>query len=310
MESIQSALKQWSKTSRVQERLEEAKRDVLTDPFVHQFLSTVPNVTESMIEQGMIKLYEFKKEQQHCSKCPGLKKCPNLMQGFQPELFVERGHININYSTCDVKKKEDQLKQQRQLIKSLYIPKEILEARFDAIDLDSEREEASATALEFALHAKPGEDGQGLYFFGMFGVGKTYIMGAIANELKDRGVETLIVYTPDFFREMKQSIGDGTFQEKIDLVKKAQVLILDDIGAESISSWIRDDVLGAILQHRMLEKLPTLFTSNYDYTELEHHLSYTDKSGIEELKAKRIMERIKHYTDPVFVKGKNRRSRH
>ncbi|WP_088103783.1 primosomal protein DnaI [Halalkalibacter urbisdiaboli] len=308
MESIQSALKQWSNSTRIQDRLEAAKQELRTDPIVMQFLSN-ERVTEEMFDQGLMKLYEYRKERHHCAECPGLAKCPNMMKGYEPEIIVVRGHLDLRYQACDLKRKEEEQKQQQQLIKSLYIPKDILTARFESLQLDSDREEASAAALEFALRAQPGEDGQGLYFYGKFGVGKTYLMGAIANELKDRGIETFIVYTPDFFREMKQSIGDGSFQKKLDLVKQAQVLILDDIGAETTSSWIRDDVLGAILQHRMLEKLPTLFTSNYDYDELETHLSYSDKSGIEELKAKRIMERIKHYTDPIFVKGKNRRAR-
>ncbi|GAF67049.1 primosomal protein DnaI [Bacillus sp. TS-2] len=162
-------------------------------------------------------------------------------------------------------------------------------------------------ALDFAENVQPGEDGNGLYLYGRFGVGKTYIMGAIANRLKKRHIETFIVYTPDFFREMKQAIGDGSLQEKLEALKTSSVLILDDIGAETMSAWIRDDILGAILQHRMLEKLPTLFTSNFDYDELENHLSFSNKGGIEELKAKRIMERIRHFSRAVEVKGKNRR---
>jgi len=50
-------------------------------------------------------------------------------------------------------------------------------------------------------------------------------------------------------------------------------LILDDIGAESISEWVRDEVLGAILQYRMSENLPTCYTSNFDYELLEQYLA-------------------------------------
>ncbi|MDI5788502.1 hypothetical protein PO124_09190 [Bacillus licheniformis] len=41
------------------------------------------------------------------------------------------------------------------------------------------------------------------------------------------------------------------------MVKSTPILMLDDIGAESMSSWVRDEVLGAILQHRMSQQLPT-----------------------------------------------------
>lgn len=54
----------------------------------------------------------------------------------------------------------------------------------------------------------------------------------------------------------------------------AQVLVLDDIGAEQHSPWVRDDVLQVILQYRMQENLPTFFTSN---------LSFDDLSGISPL---------------------------
>ncbi|GAE28303.1 helicase loader DnaI [Halalkalibacter wakoensis JCM 9140] len=308
MESIQSALKQWTKDQRIEERLESAKKSLLADPVVQKALEG-KRINDDILDQGLIKLYEFQKERNNCEQCPGLAACPNMMKGYQPEMIVARRTIDLEYHSCSLKKKEERAKQQRQLIKSLYVPKDILDATFDGLDLDRDREEASRKALAFAVNARPGEDGQGLYFYGRFGVGKTHLMGAVANELRERAIDSYIVYTPDFFREMKQSIGDGTFQEKLDAVKRTQVLILDDIGAETISGWIRDDVLGAILQHRMLEKLPTLFTSNYDYDELEEHLAYSERGGIEELKAKRIMERIKHFTTFVQVEGANRRSR-
>ena len=69
----------------------------------------------------------------------------------------------------------------------------------------------------------------------------------------------MLVYFPEFLREIKSSIQDNSIGEKIDAVKRVQVLMLDDIGAEAMSSFVRDDVLGAILQFRMLENLPTLY---------------------------------------------------
>ncbi|WP_100373722.1 primosomal protein DnaI [Bacillus sp. FJAT-45037] len=310
MKPIQSALKQWGKTHGLQERLEKQKQDLLADPLIQAFLKKYQgSVTTEMVDRGMLKLYEFKKERNHCAKCPGLAACPNMMKGYQPSLSIERKHLELHYLPCLIKIKEDKKKEQKELMKSLFIPKENLSARFEDVDMEGERGKAATAAFEFALRAQPGEDVQGLYFYGEFGVGKTYLMGAVANELFDRGIESYTVYTPDFFREMKQSLGDGTFQQKLDTIKKAEVLILDDVGAETMSSWVRDEVLGVILQHRMLEKLPTLFTSNYNYDELEEHLAYSDKSGTEHLKAMRIMERIKHHTKFVTVKGHNRREK-
>lgn len=83
--------------------------------------------------------------------------------------------------------------------------------------------------------------------------------------------------------------------------------MLDDLGAESMSSWTRDEVLGPILQYRMQENLPTFFTSNFDFQELEHHLTYSQRGEEEKMKARRIMERIKYLADSVPIDGPNRR---
>ena len=146
---------------------------------------------------------------------------------------------------------------------------------------------------------------KGLYIYGKFGVGKSYLLGALANELAARHIHSVVVYVPEFLREMKQAIQDQSLPEKVDFVKKAPVLMQDDIGAETMSSWTRDEIIGTILHYRMSEQLPTFMSSNFNYEELQHHLSYTQRGEKEVVKAGRIMERIKALTIPVALRGKN-----
>ena len=61
------------------------------------------------------------------------------------------------------------------------------------------------------------------------------------------------------------------------------------------------------MQYRMEENLPTFFTSNLTLEELENNLAITS-SGVDKLKAKRIVERIKQLTVPIELISKNRRS--
>ncbi|MGO4888670.1 primosomal protein DnaI [Anaerobacillus sp. MEB173] len=307
MESIKKSLKMIMNEGEMKNQYELLKSQLIHHDRIKEYLLAHPHITTDIIERSLPKLFEYKNELEHCDHCPGLGQCPNLMKGYRPELYLDRNRIELRYEPCGQKRKHEERKKQQSMIKSLYIPKEILHATFESIDKDDVRFNSIAKAFEYATTIKPGESAQGLYFYGKFGVGKTYLMGAIANTLADRNIETLLVYVPDFFRELKQAISDGSFNDKLDIVKNAPVLILDDIGAETMSSWTRDDVLGVILQHRMLERLPTLYTSNYDFDELEEHLSYSQKGGIEQLKAKRIMERIKHLTIPIQIDGSNRR---
>ncbi|QOY33935.1 primosomal protein DnaI [Anaerobacillus isosaccharinicus] len=308
MESIQQTFQKMKNSKSILGHFERLKEDVLSDKWVNEFITANPELPESELDRNISRLFEFRNERKNCSICMSLQSCPNMMKGYQPELYVERQQVQIRYNVCQKKLKADESKRQHSLIKSLFIPKEILAATFDQLDQDNRsRIVAIAKAVEFATTTTPGETGKGLYLHGKFGVGKTYIMGAIANELAERNISTMLVYTPDFFRELKSGIHDGSYNVKLDLVKKVPVLILDDLGAETMSSWVRDDILGVILQHRMLEKLPTLYTSNYDFDELEEHLAYSQKGGIEQLKSKRIMERIRHFAEPVFIEGENRR---
>lgn len=308
MESIQQTINQMNQGKSILNQYERLKTEVLRNDSIVEFLRENPGLSNVEIEKSISRLYEFKNEEANCQACVCLENCKNLMKGYKPNLYVERGKVHLSYEPCDKNLADAERKSQQKLVKSLYVPKEILHATFGRIEQDHTRLQAIKKAMEFVTSANPGVNGKGLYFYGKFGVGKTFLMGAIANELAERNISSMLVYTPDFFRELKSGIHDGSYNDKIEVVKKAQVLILDDIGAETMSTWVRDDVLGVILQYRMLEKLPTLYTSNYDFKGLEEHLSYSQKGGIEQLKSKRIMERICHFAEPVFIEGKNRRN--
>lgn len=304
MESIKEAVKKMSGYDQLQLEYNRIKLQVLQDPLVTSFIEKNPELNSSSIEKGLTKLYEYSKERSHCSKCPGLELCPNMMQGYQPELASNREQIDIYYEKCSLKKQDEKQRSMTALIKSYFIPKEILQATFDRIhSIDKDRKEAIAASMDFVRKVASGEETKGLYLYGKFGVGKTFLLGAVANALAERQVPSLLVHTPEFLREMKNSLSDGSFNEKMELLKTVPVLMLDDLGAENMTNWVRDEIIGVILQYRMMERLPTLYSSNYDFELLEEHFSYSQKGGLEQAKAKRIMERIRHLALPIFIGG-------
>ncbi|PKG25011.1 primosomal protein DnaI [Niallia nealsonii] len=308
MEKINDTLKKLGANSSFQERYQKMKQEVLKNPDVRTFLREQEDeLTSEMIEVGMIKLYEYANQSKECNKCPNLGSCINVMQGYHPKLVIIRGRIDIQYDRCPRKVMEEAKKKKEKLIQSLYVPQDILESSFNHMDIGQDRAEAVRAAINFVKQYEPGKKQKGLYFYGEFGVGKSYILGAIANELSQKQVSSMIVYVPELFREMKGSIADSTLNKKLESIKREPILMLDDIGAETMSSWIRDEVLGPILQFRMLENLPTFFSSNFDFSGLEHHLTYTQRGEEEKMKAMRVMERIRYLAAPIYVKGPNKR---
>ncbi|WP_100402135.1 primosomal protein DnaI [Bacillus sp. FJAT-42315] len=309
MKKIDETMKRLTSSPDFQTRYENMRKEILNDPSIQQFIKEhEQEISSNVINKNLMKLYEYKSQSFSCDKCPNLDGCINVVKGFEPKLVWRQGAIDIDYHRCRSKIRDDEKRKNEKLIDSIYVPKDILHATFTNLDLqDPDRWQAIETAQKFTEAYKKDQHTKGLYIHGSFGVGKSYLLGAIANDLAEINVSSLIVYFPEFIREMKQSFNDQSMNSKLEVVKKAPVLMLDDIGAESMSSWMRDDILGTILQFRMLEGLPTFFTSNFSYSELEHHLTYSQRGEKEELKAKRVMERIRYLTVPVEMKGQNRR---
>ncbi|EZH66760.1 primosomal protein DnaI [Bacillaceae bacterium JMAK1] len=311
MEPIRDSLKKYMGETGWEKRLNKARESLFQDERIRSWLDQHRDeLTDGAIEQGIADLYEYKNSTVGCNACDSLGACQNPMPGYQPELYTHLGQIHMRYQPCPSKIASEQEQKHKKLIQSMYVSDEFKKATFEKVELDDEdntRGTAVIQAITFANEIEPKKDGKGLYLHGMFGVGKTYIAASIQNTLASRKISSLLVYAPEFFREMRQSVADGTVTEKLDAVKAVPVLILDDLGAETMSAWIRDDVLGVILQYRMTEKLPTVFTSNWDLDELEGHLAFSQKNGEERLKAKRLMERIRPMTSGVYVSGRNRR---
>ena len=88
--------------------------------------------------------------------------------------------------------------------------------------------------------------------------------------------------------------------------KNVDILLIDDIGAEKVTEWGRDEILGTILQYRMDKHKTTFFTSNYTIKELETNLSLAN-NNVDLVKARRIIERIKQLTIDVELISESKR---
>ena len=307
MKPIQDALKTIMDKTQLQETYQNLKNQLLNQSTISSFVHT-HELSEDEINRNLGTFYEYSTQINQCKKCEGIQKCLNVVEGYTPKLTWQYGQVQLMYETCDKKKVEIQQAQMKKLIKSMYVPEEILRAKRDELYLnETSRLEVVEKIQHIMLKVECNEKFKGLYLSGSFGVGKTFILGVLANMLAEKGVSSLLIYFPEFVREMKSSISDQTLESKLHAVKSASVLMIDDIGAESVSSFTRDEILGTILQYRVLEKMPTFFTSNFNFSELEAHLTTTQRGDEENVKAKRIMERIRVLAEPIEMTGKNLR---
>lgn len=230
-----------------------------------------------------------------------------IAKGYEPILTMNEGYADVTYKETRQLKEQQEQEAVSKRINLVSLPQSYRKITFADIALDDvARVDTFETLVDFVANY-PSQDQKGLYIYGDMGVGKSFMLAAMAHELSEtKKVATTIIHYPSFTIDVRNGIKDSSVKEQIDAVKEAEVLVLDDIGAEQFSSWIRDDVLQVILQYRMIEELPTFFTSNYSFADLEAKLS-NGRQGDETWQAKRVMERIRFLAKEVHLKGVNRR---
>ena len=230
-----------------------------------------------------------------------------IAKGYKPILVMNHGYADVSYEETPeliAAEKEAAIKKRLNLIN---FPSSLKNVSFlDVYRDDVQRLTVLNRMIEF-VNDYP-NNLKGLYLYGDFGVGKSFMVAALAHDLSEkRGVSSTLLHYPSFVIDVKNAIGDGNVKTLVDEIKLSEVLILDDIGAEQSTAWVRDEILQVILQYRMQENLPTFFTSNFDFEELEQHFAKGKHGNDETWEARRVMERIRYLAEETRLEGVNRR---
>ena len=230
-----------------------------------------------------------------------------IAKGYKPILVMNHGYADVSYEETPeliAAEKEVAIKKRLNLIN---FPSSLKNVSFlDVYRDDVQRLTVLKRMIEF-VNDYP-NNLKGLYLYGDFGVGKSFMVAALAHDLSEkRGVSSTLLHYPSFVIDVKNAIGDGNVKTLVDEIKLAEVLILDDIGAEQSTAWVRDEILQVILQYRMQEDLPTFFTSNFNFEDLEKHFAKGKNGNDETWEARRVMERIRYLAEETRLEGENRR---
>ena len=238
-------------------------------------------------------------ELNNCSKCDGLINCKNRLEGhvFYPQ--KDENRIVFSYVPCKYQK-ELKLEEENRNSRD----KDILNAKMSDIFRDKERIKVIKWLKNFYDTYNKNGNFKGLYLYGNFGCGKTYLISALFNELSKKRISSEIVYFPELLSSIKSDF--DSYGDRMDYLENVDLLLIDDIGAEKVSEWSRDEILGTILNKRMNNYKTTFFTSNLDMDSLMHHFRMNNYSD-DEMNARRILERIKQLSEEMELIGENKR---
>jgi DNA replication protein DnaC len=191
-----------------------------------------------------------------CPICGGV----GLVRVVNPEgLWVSRG--------CECQQME---REQRRLA-AAHIPERCRHYSLDAFDpsfrgADPSLSRALLTARKFVDAYPVDTGGKGLLFAGSIGVGKTHLaVGVLRRLVQERGVKGLFCDYRELLKSIQNSYNPQVQTTELELLKPvfaAEVLVLDDLGAQKPNEWVWDTV-ALILNTRYNDKQTTIITTNY-----------------------------------------------
>ncbi len=245
-----------------------------------------------------------------CKGCKGLYECRQETTGKLLNLNFEKIMYNEVVSCKYLKQQRQELAHVKNYLKHT-LSNDLL--RLSLLEIN-ERAKISGESNHYlgvvgeVIKNISSESHKGLYISGRPGIGKTYLLAAIGNFYAKEGKQVVYLNMASFSSECKMLMNEKALLNKlIKTITKADVLCIDDIGAEVVSSWYRDEILLPILNERMEKRALTYFTSNQNFHELERHFARNNNGSEEPIKAIRLMERIQSLSKELIMMGESRR---
>lgn len=276
------------------------------DDIIKQWLK-LHKVDFAFVEKYSGRFNDYALDAHKCANCQGLAYCHQYQKGIRQEIYVDNNHLQSMLVKCEYLLVEEEKTKHRKYYRQADFDPSYL--KIDLRQLDHGQNIAYKKSLIQVLQCY--ENKIGLYLFGDVGSGKSYMSAALCNEYAKNKQKVAFVNVPRFISNLKLSFGnDEEMRSKLKKLELVDVLVLDDIGGESVSLWSRDDILLPILDYRMNNNKITIFTSNYSIKTLEEKYKIASGNSIDSVGAKRIIERITTLAKEIYLNGASKRNKY
>jgi DNA replication protein DnaC len=225
-----------------------------------------------MIDYGLRRSF-FNRE--ICTGCGEMIKKKYMLHPFPLPPPYEKGHWLTSDCSC-IKKELSQERLNRNMILITRnvnpLPPGLRQHTFETFKVSGFNRTGFDACCTFVRNFGKVEGGQGLLLLGSSGTGKTHLAAAIANSLKDH-YSVVFAHMPTLLDRMR------TTTVPLEPLLSADLLVLDDIGSERETGWTMERLL-IIVDGRLTNLKPTVFTTNYDIVDLEKRVGMRVASRI------------------------------
>lgn len=230
----------------------------------------------------------------YCGKCGSRKQ---LRVKFGDKTHVVRCVCKCESKELEEKKRQEEYEKQMRRINRLkeasMMDKKYREVTFDKYEVREENKKVFEMAKKYADRFQDMyKKNQGLLLYGPVGTGKSFTAACIGNYLLDNAKPVIMTS----FVKILQDIWENDREaEYITILNSASLLIVDDLGTERETDYALEKVYN-IIDSRVRANKPMIITSN---------LELNDMMECEDIRKKRIYDRILECCYPMYVGGKS-----
>ena len=229
----------------------------------------------------------------YCGKCGSRKQ---LRVKFGDKTHVVRCVCKCESKELEEKKRQEEYEEMRRinrLKEASMMDKKYREVTFDKYEVREENKKVFEMAKKYADRFQDMyKKNQGLLLYGPVGTGKSFTAACIGNYLLNNAKPVIMTS----FVKILQDIWENDREaEYITILNSASLLIIDDLGTERETDYALEKVYN-IIDSRVRANKPMIITSN---------LELNDMMECEDIRKKRIYDRILECCYPMYVGGKS-----
>lgn len=230
----------------------------------------------------------------YCGKCGSRKQ---LRVKFGDKTHVVRCVCKCESKELEEKKRQEEYEEQMRRINRLkeasMMDKKYREVTFDKYEVREENKKVFEMAKKYADRFQDMyKKNRGLLLYGPVGTGKSFTAACIGNYLLNNAKPVIMTS----FVKILQDIWENDREaEYITILNSASLLIIDDLGTERETDYALEKVYN-IIDSRVRANKPMIITSN---------LELNDMMECEDIRKKRIYDRILECCYPMYVGGKS-----
>lgn len=235
-------------------------------------------MSDEVIRENAAKIYDFSEDMKNCKNCKGLRFCNKDPKYLVTNITYDDKVVDRNILPC--KKYLEQINFKKRFVVQDF-SEDFLDNHIKA-DVTNLAIKAKQQVLsKYNKSAIEKKSNHWIYLQGDMSTGKSFFAATLCvDAARNNAYDSIsFVDVPERFKELTDYAFQKSpkFVDLLDKIKNSEMLVLDDLGNEFRSDFVRDNVFFPILAYRMKNKLFTIITSNYSIDEI--CVMYTTNAG-------------------------------